>query len=61
MPLQVVSTNKDSLMTRVAKMAAAALLAATLAACATAPAQQSFDPPPAKRVDAKTHLESGRR
>lgn len=48
-------------MIRVVKMAAAALLAATLAACATAPAQQSFDPPPAKRVDAKTHLESGRR
>ncbi len=47
-------------MNRFLKLAAAALLAASVAACAQSTAQ-NFDPPPAKRVDAKTNLESGRR
>ena len=47
-------------MTRLIKLTAAALLAAALAACAQSTAQ-NFDPPPVKRVDAKTNLESGRR
>lgn len=47
-------------MTKLFKLSAAALLAASLAACAQSTAQ-NFDPPPAKRVDAKTNLESGRR
>lgn len=47
-------------MTKLFKLSAAVLLAASLAACAQSTAQ-NFDPPPAKRVDAKTNLESGRR
>lgn len=47
-------------MNRFAKLAAAVLLAASIAACAPSTAQ-NFDLPPAKRVDAKTNLESGRR
>ena len=47
-------------MNKLIKLSAAALFAASLAACAQ-PVAQSFDPPPAKRVDAKTNLESGRR
>jgi curli biogenesis system outer membrane secretion channel CsgG len=47
-------------MTKLFKLSAAALLAASLAACAQ-PVAQTFDPPPAKRVDAKTALETGRR
>jgi curli biogenesis system outer membrane secretion channel CsgG len=47
-------------MTPIWKLSAAILLAASLAACAQSTAQ-NFDPPPAKRVDAKTNLESGRR
>lgn len=37
-----------------------ALVAASLAACATAPASD-LTPPPRKASDAKTQLESGRR
>ena len=47
-------------MKSIQKLSAAAVLAASLAACAQSTAQ-NFDPPPAKRVDAKTNLESGRR
>ncbi|MCO4054317.1 MAG: hypothetical protein HEQ16_09760 [Bosea sp.] len=47
-------------MKSILKLSAAAVLAASLAACAQSTAQ-NFDPPPAKRVDAKTNLESGRR
>jgi hypothetical protein len=47
-------------MNRFVKIAASALLAASVAACAQSTAQ-NFDPPPAKRVDAKTSLDSGRR
>jgi curli biogenesis system outer membrane secretion channel CsgG len=47
-------------MKSILKLSAAAVLAASVAACAQSTAQ-NFDPPPAKRVDAKTNLESGRR
>ena len=47
-------------MTKLLKLSAAALLAGSLAACAQSTAQ-NLDPPPAKRVDAKTNLEAGRR
>jgi curli biogenesis system outer membrane secretion channel CsgG len=47
-------------MKSILKLSAATVLAASLAACAQSTAQ-NFDPPPAKRVDAKTNLESGRR
>lgn len=47
-------------MNRFAELAAAVLLAASVAACAQSTAQ-NFDLPSAKRVDAKTNLESGRR
>ncbi len=47
-------------MIKLLKLSAAALLAASLVACAQ-PVAQNFDPPPGKRVDAKTNLESGRR
>jgi curli biogenesis system outer membrane secretion channel CsgG len=47
-------------MKSILKLSAAAVLAASLAACAQSTAQ-NFDPPPAKRVEAKTNLESGRR
>jgi hypothetical protein len=48
-------------MSRFVKLTAAAVMAASLAACAQSVAQPNFDPPPAKRVDAKTALETGRR
>jgi hypothetical protein len=47
-------------MNRFVKLAAVALLAVSVAACAQS-AAKNFDLPPAKRVDAKTNLESGRR
>ena len=37
----------------------AALVAATLAACSTAPAAPDLTPPPRRPVDAKTQLEYG--
>ncbi len=43
-----------------AGMLTVASLATFLAACAQ-PVSQNFDPPPARRVDAKTSLETGRR
>ncbi len=50
-------------MTTSLKLAGAALIAITLAACAQAVATQppSYEPPPRKQADAKTQLESGRR
>ncbi len=49
-------------MTSLLKLAGAALIAVSLAACAQAVATQpSFDPPARKMTDAKTQLESGRR
>jgi hypothetical protein len=48
-------------MSRIIKITAAAVMAATLAACAQSVAQPNYDPPPAARVDAKTALETGRR
>ncbi len=42
------------------RLAVAGLLAASLAACATAPAAD-LTPPPQKRVDAKTGLENPQR
>jgi hypothetical protein len=47
-------------MQRAGQMLLAALLALSLAACATQPAPD-LTPPPGKRLDAKTTLESGRR
>lgn len=50
------------MMNRALKIAAAALMAAFVAACAQAVATQpSFEPPPRKQLDAKTQLETGRR
>ncbi len=45
-------------MNRFTKLSAAAIISALLAACAQNTVQ-SYDPPPAKRVDAKTQLERG--
>lgn len=42
------------------RIAILGLFAATLAACASAPAQQDFSAPSRKPADAKTQLESGR-
>jgi len=47
-------------MQRAGQMLLASLLALSLAACATQPAPD-LTPPPGKRLDAKTTLESGRR
>jgi hypothetical protein len=47
-------------MQRAGQIILASLLALSLAACATQPASD-LTPPPAKRLDAKTTLESGRR
>lgn len=47
-------------MTRALRAAMAALLALSIAACATAPAPQADLTPPPKRCDAKTQLENGR-
>ena len=44
---------------RLIRLAIAGLLAASVAACATAPAAD-LTPPPQKRVDAKTGLETQR-
>ncbi|MFB0489829.1 hypothetical protein ABIE45_002415 [Methylobacterium sp. OAE515] len=47
-------------MTSVVRVACAALVAASLAACASAPAAQpDLTPPPRRPVDAKTQLEYG--
>jgi hypothetical protein len=47
-------------MSSVFRVAAAALVAASLAACASAPAAQpDLTPPPRRPVDAKTQLEYG--
>ncbi|WP_173009289.1 hypothetical protein [Methylobacterium sp. P1-11] len=47
-------------MTSTLRLALAALVTATLAACASAPAAQpDLTPPPRPRVDAKTQLEYG--
>lgn len=40
---------------------AAILLAFSLAACAAAQSQPDLTPPPAKALDAKTQLETGRK
>ncbi|MET3892090.1 hypothetical protein ABIE41_003166 [Bosea sp. OAE506] len=47
-------------MQRAGQIILASFLALSLAACATQPASD-LTPPPAKRLDAKTTLESGRR
>lgn len=47
-------------MTSIVRVALAALVTASLAACASAPAAQpDLTPPPRPRVDAKTQLEYG--
>ena len=47
-------------MTSVVRVALAAIIAASLAACASAPAAEpDFSPPPRRPVDAKTQLEYG--
>ncbi len=46
-------------MTKLTRLALAGLFCLSLAACATQ--QQDLTPPPAKPLDAKTKLESGRR
>jgi ABC-type uncharacterized transport system auxiliary subunit len=43
------------------KLAAAAMFASFLAACAQSTAQPNFEPPQRRQTDAKTQLESGRR
>jgi len=48
-------------LTRSVRLAVLGLMAATLAACASAPASQDMSPPQRKGMDAKTQLESGRR
>lgn len=47
-------------MARISRISLAGLLALALAACATTP-PPDLTPPPAKRLDAKSTLESGRR
>jgi len=46
-------------MIKLTRLALAGLFCASLAACATQPVDTT--PPPAKRLDAKTSLETGRR
>lgn len=52
--------KRSSTMLRAGQILIASLLALSLAACATQPAPD-LTPPPAKRLDAKSTLESGRR
>lgn len=47
-------------MTRIVNFVVAAAFAASLAACATQPAAQGDYTPPARKLDAKTQLETGR-
>ncbi|MCA0425480.1 MAG: hypothetical protein LCH61_19585 [Proteobacteria bacterium] len=47
-------------MTRLVNLVVAAAFAASLAACATPPAPQADYTPPARKLDAKTQLETGR-
>ena len=52
--------KEDPVMARISRISLAGLLALALAACATTP-PPALTPPPAKRLDAKSTLESGRR
>lgn len=47
-------------MTRIVNLVVMAAFAASLAACATPPAAQNDYTPPARKLDAKTQLETGR-
>jgi hypothetical protein len=55
------SLLKDSLMTRLINFAVVSAFVATLAACAAQPQPQPDLTPPARKLDAKTQLETGRR
>lgn len=48
-------------MNRIVSLAIVSAFALTLAACATQPQSQADLTPPARKLDAKTQLETGRR